>query len=150
MSRVRPSGFAGQARLVLLLLAPLLGGCATTGGSVAGSECKVFEPPRFAVRGRAAYDQDWIDSTIEGGIGACRWKRPAVRPASLDARPAPRPAIAPAKKRGLVRKIKDRIWPAVPSAPAAPPAVEITAPPAPPAPPPRRAIDELLHPMETH
>ena len=68
---------------LLLLLAPLLGGCAwqTVKGSVAGGECKVFERPEYVVLGKRPYDQNWIDGTIEGGVGACRWKRPAPRPA---------------------------------------------------------------------
>ncbi len=71
--------------LVLITAAAVLGGCTTTGiGSVKGGECRIFERPSFAVRGKARYDQDWIDSQIEGGVGGCGWKRPAPRPASID------------------------------------------------------------------
>jgi hypothetical protein len=139
---------------LLLLLAPWLGACnLQTLGSVAGGECKIFERPSYAVLGKRAYDQDWIDSQIEGGVGGCHWQRPAPRPPALDARPG---VAAPAKKPGLIRRLRDRVqppaaWPA--SAPAAvvplpqsePPPPE---PPSAPPPPPRSALDELLHPSE--
>lgn len=146
--------------LALLLLAPLLGGCLQTfGGSVAGGGCKFIERPPYAVRGLRQYDQDWVDSTIEGGVGACHWKRPAPRPPALDAGPARKAAVAPPKKRGLLRRIRDRVRPAAqpdatapalsPEAPAevpAPSPVEPAAAPPAPATTPRSAIDELLHP----
>lgn len=149
--------------MALALLAPLLAGCATDGiGSIKGGECRIFERPEYAVRGKLQYDQDWIDGNIEAGIGGCGWKRPVARPSALD---APKGHIvvrsAPVKKRGLLKRIKDRV--AHPfSKPVAPimqsppfadrwtPIAKPTPPepaPAPmPAPAPRDPVDELLHP----
>lgn len=139
----------------IVLLAALLGACQHTGpGSIAGGECKIFEAPKYEVRGKRAYDQDWIDSTVEGGVGGCRWKRPAPRPASLDAAPgAGSVAARPAKRRGIVARIRDRVMPPRIEAPAtAPPLEAAPAPPAivaPPAPrPPRSAIERLLEPRD--
>lgn len=134
-----------------LLLA--LGGCVTTGeGSISGSECKVFEAPKYAVKGARPYDQDWIDSTIEGGVGACHWQRPVARPASLDAPPKrpsvvkTKPALAPKKKPPLwLRMLRwNKPAPAAAPAPAVPTLTVLPAEPAAPAP--RSAIDELLSP----
>jgi hypothetical protein len=98
--------------LFLLPMFSLLGGCFLTpnGGSIAGGECKIFDAPKYVVRGLRQYDQDWIDSTIEVGVGACRWQRPAQRPAAID-QVAGRPVAAPMhpKKRGLIRRIRDRL-----------------------------------------
>jgi hypothetical protein len=139
-------------RLVLLsAVAASLAGCQTTGpASVKGGECRVFERPEYAIRGARQYDQDWVDSQIEGGVGACGWKRPAARPASLDA--APGQKVAPtfkAKKRGLIKRIKDRVVHPFtkPVAPIveSPPVASVPAPVVQ-APPPRDPVDELLHP----
>lgn len=145
-------------RLALLaLLAPLLGACATNGGgSVAGGECKFLERPTYVVRGARQYDQDWIDSTIEGGVGACGWQRPAPRPSQMDAPVVKTPAkAAPAPKKpkhGMLWHMRDA-WLkhkaaqsvealAVPDAPDATPPV------LPPLPAPvlRGTVDELLSP----
>jgi hypothetical protein len=108
-------------RMVIIAACAALAGCQTTGtGSVKGGECRVFERPEYAVRGKRPYDQDWVDSQIEGGVGACGWKRPAPRPASLDAAQAPKNvAPAPPKHRGIVKRITDRVtsWPAAKPAP---------------------------------
>lgn len=142
-------------RLAIILGVPLLlGACQTTGvGSVGGGECKIFERPQYVVLGKRPYDQDWIDSQIEGGIGGCGWQRPKARPASLDAVPGQKaaPVTKPAKKRGLIKRIKERVW-----KPKAEPIIELPAiitqgpPPAPmvppPEPPPRDPVDELLQP----
>lgn len=144
-------------RLLAFSALLVLGGCVTTGqGSVAGGECKVFDAPKYAVRGARPYDQDWIDSTIEGGVGACQWSRPLVRPAEWDA-PVPLPKARPVtkkpKKAGWIWRARSTVWPkkvVVPAQPAAVALPEIVAPePEPPAAPPpvaRSAIDELLHP----
>ncbi|MDG9697880.1 hypothetical protein QC281_48405, partial [Streptomyces sp. DH17] len=86
-------------RFILITAALLLAGCEsqTLKGSIAGGECRIFERPPYVVRGAKPYDQDWIDRQVEGGVGGCRWPRPAPRPAELDApavvsaKPAPRP-----------------------------------------------------------
>lgn len=141
---------------MIAITALLLAGCAAKGpASVAGGECRIFERPQYEVRGKRPYDQDWIDSQIEGGVGGCRWQRPAKRPASLDAAPAARPAVAaPKRKPGLVKRIRDRILPpaaAAPSPPAFPavaaPIEPVPPPPAPAPPKPRAPVDELLDPV---
>lgn len=121
-----------------------LGGCATRGPtSVSGDECRVFERPPYAVRGARPYDQEWIDSTVEGGVGACGWQRPAARPASLDASPAPvlkAKAKSPQHRvKGWVRFLHFLHHKKQAVAPEAVPAFD----PPPPAPP-KRPIDELL------
>jgi len=140
----------------IALLALLLAGCASRGGpaSIAGGECRIFEAPAYEVRGKRAYDQDWIDSQVEGGVGGCRWNRPAPRPASIDAGPPAKAAAAPAKRRGIIARIRDRVRPANAEAPAAaapplepPPAPPVVAP-APAPRPPRSAIERLLEPRD--
>lgn len=126
----------------------LLGGCVTTDGpgSVSGT-CSVFTPPTYAVRGATQYDQDWIDPTIEGGVGACHWPRPAARPAVMDAPQPKRHVPLPKKRPGLVARVKAKVWPTA----AVAPVVAVPEPePAPVAPPaaPRSAIDELLNPSD--
>jgi hypothetical protein len=131
------------AILLLALVAPLLGACEHLRGSVAGS-CSVFERPPYVVQGKTAYDQGVADNFVESGVAGCHWKRPAPRPASIDAAPG-RKVMPQAKRRGLIKRIRDRVLPArVESAPA--PAVVTPAPIAPAPLPPRRPIDELLDP----
>lgn len=138
---------------IVCLLALGAAGCAAKGpASIAGGECKIFERPEYAVRGKRPYDQDWIDSQVEGGVGGCGWKRPAARPASFDAAPARKPApVAPPKKRTVVQRIKDRITGTPAPAPvpyvAAPIIPAVAAPK--PAPAPRDPVDELLQPSES-
>jgi len=140
--------------LALLAMTMALGGCdfQTFKSSVAGS-CAVFERPPYAVRGKTSYDQNVADNFVESGVAGCNWQRPAPRPASLDASPGKAGEAPPAKKRGLVRRIRDRVkaaWPARAAAPVLPtpqppPSAVDPSPPAPP-PKPRSAIDELLQP----
>jgi hypothetical protein len=136
--------------LIIIAAALALSGCASTGpASIKGGECRIFERPAYAVQGKKPYDQDWIDSQVEGGVGGCGWKRPATRPASIDGTADVKIPPAPAKKRGIIRRIKDRVTgqkPAiepvpylVPPVPAAQPA---------PASPPRDRVDELLRPSD--
>jgi hypothetical protein len=144
--------------LGLLALLSLCGCAKDMGGSVSGGECKIFERPPYAVQGMRRYDQDWIDSQVEGGVGACGWQRPAARPPELDAQPTLKPTPKPVRKRSVLRKIKDKVWPraavapvtaapALPDRPVAddapPPAEPL--PPPPPKPRPLTAIEELLH-----
>ena len=139
-------------RLAIIAAAALtLGACQTTGiGSVGGGECKIFERPQYVVLGKRAYDQDWIDSQVEGGVGGCGWKRPAARPPALDAVPGQRAKAPPVKKRGIIRRIKDLHPFTKPVAPVvetpAPPVVVTSPPPLPPPPKPRDPVDELLRP----
>jgi hypothetical protein len=141
------------ARILIICAAGLLLTACQSGKmltSIPSGEAKVFEAPPYAVRGVTKYDQGWIDSQVEGGVAAFGWPRPAARPAALDKHPAIRPAPAPAKKRGVVKRIKDRITgnnPAIAPVPYLPPAPVAQPVPATP-PPPRDRVDELLRPTE--
>lgn len=107
------------ARIAMLGLAGLvLAGCQTTGpASVKGGECRIFERPEYAVRGKRRYDQDWIDSQIEGGVGGCGWKRPSPRPASIEGRPE-KAVAKPVRRRSVVERIKERVAPSPAPLPA--------------------------------
>ena len=136
--------------LSIVLAAPLLSGCMQHFQSSIAGTCKVFERPPYAVRGATPYDQNVADNFVEGGVAACNWKRPAPRPASLDA-PVKGGAVAvvPVKRKGFIKRIRDRVLPARAEPPAAvsAPAPVVAAPePAAPPPAPRRPIDELLRP----
>jgi hypothetical protein len=62
--------------LIVIVASIFLGGCAGhMPGSVAG-ECRVFDDPGFAVRGKRLKDSQWIGRTQEKGIEVCGWKRP--------------------------------------------------------------------------
>lgn len=153
--RIRP--------IMLLAIAPLLGGCPghIPVGSVAEGECRAFERPPYSLRGLTRYDQDQADMFVESGVGACHWPRPAPRPAELDASPVPKSVAAvkpkPAK-RGLVKRARDKLWPktsiapiVAPPAPPDRPVAEDAPPPDPPLPapePPKRKptdLEKLLH-----
>jgi hypothetical protein len=125
--------------------AALLAGCQNQAliGSIAGGECKVFERPKYEVRGVAVYDQRWIDRQVEGGVGACKWPRPEARPAEVDRAPVTaRPA---AQRTGRLKRIKAAVLPkAWPGTPAAPVVIVPAAVPAPKAAPPCAAVDRLL------
>jgi hypothetical protein len=137
--------------LIISAVGLLLTGCQSGKmlTSIPSGEAKVFEAPPYAVRGVTKYDQGWIDSQVEGGVAAFGWPRPAARPASLDKHPAVRPAPAP-KKRGIIKRIKDRVTgktPAIEPVPyLVPPVPAVEPQPAPP--PPRDRVDELLRPTE--
>ena len=150
-----PSRTRGPLRklplLAVLCSTATLGGCPGTSlpGSVAGGECRVFERPPYAVLGKTRYDQHVADTFVESGVGGCGWQRPAKRPASLDVAPGQKvAAVAAPKKRGLFKRIRDRLTTKKEPVPFLPP----EAPPAPiavvpaPVPPPRDPVDELLHP----
>lgn len=124
---------------VLALLC--LGGCATVPQpTVRSGECKVIERPQYVVRGLRRYDQDWIDSTIEGGVGACGWQRPAPRPASLDEKLIKK-AVPHHKIKPWLRFLR-AFHPKKPEPVAVTPIADPV--PEPPAPAPRKPIDELL------
>ena len=40
----------------------------------------VVESPEFIIDGKTQTDQNWIDNTLEGLIGACDWQRPKPKP----------------------------------------------------------------------
>lgn len=93
-----------QVKIIIAIFAvALLGGCANpTIGSVAGGECKLVHSPVYAVKGKASYDQEWIDDQIEAMVRGCRQARPKARPASIDAPPAKPSAMnvpVPVKKK---------------------------------------------------
>jgi hypothetical protein len=89
------------------------------------------------VMGVSQRDQDWIDDTVEAGVGACHWPRPQPR---MSASPAakPQPVIAKrhwwqrrSRKAAAPPKVAPKVEPAsAPSpAPVLPPAVEAATPP---------------------
>ena len=139
-------------RLAILVLAFPLAACEwqTTKGSIAGGESKVFEAPEYVVRGVKPYDQNWIDSNIEAGIGGFGWKRPKPRPDWMDA-PGTKNAPPPPKKLSFVGRIKakvNKIKAKVTRSPkvVAPiPYINVTPTFAPPSPP-RDPVDLLLRP----
>jgi hypothetical protein len=147
-------------RGLILVFVLLLTGCASKGtlpASVLGGECRVFEKPRYEVRGDKPYDQDWIDSTVESGVGGCGWDRPEPRPPEFDApRGTAKAKAPPLKKASLGARVKakvkniihrrpdpkpDEVWPKQPQMPITPTPVAPT-PKARPAPP----RDDLLDP----
>lgn len=139
---------SGRPKLLALPFLLALGGCVTDGTGSVGGSCAIFERPPYVVHGARPYDQEWIDSTIEGGVGGCKWERPAPRPAALDApRAAPKaaPAVKKNPKHGWIWRLPRKA--AAPVVEVAPPVAAPEPEPAPPPPPaPRSLIDELLHP----
>jgi hypothetical protein len=135
--------------IAVLAALPVLGGCMQTFKSSVAGSCGVFERPPYAVLGKTRYDQDVADKFVESGVAGCSWKRPAARPASLDALVRRKATAAPVKRKSFVKRIRDRILPPKVETPAP---VEVPVPTAapdpvpPPALPPRRPIDELLRP----
>lgn len=134
-----------QVKILALLPLLVLGGCVTTDGvgSVTRGECKVFEAPQHEIRGATQHDQDWIDPTIESGVGGCHWARPAQRPVEWDVPKAPRHKVkavpVPKAKPAWLRMLRSEPQPAPEPVAAAP------EPPPPSAP--RSALDQLLHPV---
>lgn len=133
----------------------VLSGCdpATLRGSIAGGECRVFEHPQYAVRGLRPYDQHWVNSQVEGGVGGCGWARPAPRPPELDAVPVQKKAAAQKKpiRQSFAKRFKERViapFQAAPPVVASPPVIVAPAPEPPVPPKPRSAVDELLDPSE--
>jgi hypothetical protein len=144
-------------RAIAILFTLLLAGCG--GGksltSIQGGESKIFEAPPYVVKGKAPYDQNWIDSQVEGGVAAFGWPRPAPRPPAIDAPRSKQKAAPPKKpvKQSFARRFKDRVtapFRAAPPVVASPPVVAAPAPAPPAAPPPksRDAVDELLDPSQ--
>lgn len=150
--RTFKDGFIFGLAAPVLLLTLLLGGCAHAPhpASVSSGECKVFQAPSYVVKGKKQYDQDWIDSTVEGGVGACGWQRPAARPAALDGAAVKQKPAAKAKKPTWLQMLHGLKRPVAAPAPApvaseAPPTEpEPTPAPPPLAPAPLRPIDKLL------
>lgn len=127
---------------------------------MSGGECKIKEPPPHVILGKTQTDQDWIDGEVEVGVTVCGFPRPGPRPAALDAPPATRQvagARPPAKKKGFIRRVKERVWkpkaepvvevPAAITPAPLPPPVVVAAPPKV-APPPQDPVDALLHPRK--
>lgn len=65
-------------KIILMLSALLVAGCSgmPKPATVLTGECRVFEAPDFAPKGKTRKDQFWIDKTVESGIAACDWPRP--------------------------------------------------------------------------
>ena len=145
------------ARVAAILFASLLAGCGggKTLTSIQGGESKVFEAPPYVVKGKARYDQNWIDSQVEGGVAAFGWPRPAPRPPELDAAGRKSGAVSAKKKQqakpSFAKRFKDRVtapFKAAPPVLVSPPIIAAPAPTPAPAPKPRDAVDELLDPSE--
>ncbi len=141
-------------RLAILILALPLAGCfETTKGSISGGESKVFEAPEYVVRGVKPYDQNWIDSNIEAGIGGFGWQRPKPRPEWMDA-PGTKNAPPPPKNlsfigrvKAKISKVKTKLTPKPKVKVVAPiPYIDTTPVFIPPPPPPRDPVDQLLRP----
>jgi hypothetical protein len=127
---------------------------------VTGGECKIKEPPPHVILGKTQVDQDWVDGEIEVGVTVCGFPRPGPRPATLDAPTTRQIAAAPApvKRKGFVRRVKERLIrpasaaeapaPLQPQPPIVPgpPVVAAPTPPAPP--PPQDPVDALLRPRK--
>lgn len=79
----------------LLAGGTMLGSCAGHMPASVGGECRVFNDPGFAVRGKHLKDDQWIGTTQEKGIEVCGWKRPKFRPTVAAARQPPKPALLP-------------------------------------------------------
>ncbi len=90
------------------MLGTLLAGCATNKasvGSTRGGECRIVHTPKYAVKGRTSYDQNWVDDTTERLVGGCDQPRPAARPPELD-RVARRPVVVAPPAAPVVPKKK--------------------------------------------
>lgn len=144
-------GMPMKASFIVIAVGLALGGCTSIQkiNSIHGGEAKIFERPQYEVRGATRYDQDWIDSQVEGGVAAFGWERPAPRPPELDHPSQRLPTIAakPAKKPRLLKRIKNKlIKPKAMPTPVSEPSPVVPAEIVPPPPPPRKPIDELLQP----
>jgi hypothetical protein len=79
----------------------LLAGCAPpTIGSITGGECQLTHTPEYAVKGQTAYDQKWVNKTVEAQVVGCKQPRPKPRPAGWSTHtvagktvPVPPPAV---------------------------------------------------------
>lgn len=138
-------------RGLLMVAALFLAGCQNKAliSSIPGGESKVFEEPPYEVHGKTKYDQNWIDSQIEGGVAAYGWRRPSARPAEIDAPSAQVKHVAtadPKKNPGILKRIRATVTGKSPA--ASPEPVPYVTEPLPPAAPPkpRSAVDELLYP----
>jgi hypothetical protein len=109
LNKIGSGSSALRSFAIIGALAVTLGACGTNPkGSVLGGDCKAFEPPTYVVKGKAQYDQDWIDGNIEAGVGACNWPRPGARPPDLDAPVVGHRApviVAPPKKKTLRERL---------------------------------------------
>ncbi len=74
-----------------------------------GGEAHALKGPEFVVKGATDFDQRWIDDTVEAGVAALGWQRPAERPPEWDKPLAPAAAVAsiPAPKKKL--RLRDRL-----------------------------------------
>jgi hypothetical protein len=83
------------------MIAFVLAGCG--GGklaSVSGS-CGLFEGPEYVVTGADPYSDNWVNRTVESGIGGCSWQRPTNPPPAATAPVVKPPPVATRKRRVL-------------------------------------------------
>jgi hypothetical protein len=85
--------------------------CGTLQQGSATGKCPAFDAPTYVVKGKQQYDQDWIDSNTEAGVGACGWQRPKPRPPELDAARPVNPTVGktPIKRKGIIARAKQRV-----------------------------------------
>jgi hypothetical protein len=106
--------------LLALCALTLLAGCAPQiVGSVIGGECKLTHTPEYAVKGQTAYDQRWINNTVEAQVVGCKQPRPKKRPAGWSTHtvggktvPVPPPEVSPVNEPSpapLKPRLRDRL-----------------------------------------
>lgn len=106
----------GKKSGIVLLVAVsgiLLGACAHNPNkaqlrSLDGA-CNAFPKPVYQVKGKTPYDQQWADEVTEAGVAGCQWKRPAKRPAALDAPKAKKaPVVKESKWKRAWKKVRGK------------------------------------------
>lgn len=97
----------------------LLAGCANNQFATLKSAGQSLPQAQYRVLGKTRYDQLWIDKTIEVEVASLGHKRPAARPAALDASPRsvkaiimeqPEPGAFEAKTSPVVTVQKPTVW----------------------------------------
>jgi hypothetical protein len=85
------------------MIAFVLAGCG--GGklaSVSGS-CGLFEGPEYVVTGADPYSDNWVNRTVESGIGGCNWERPTNPPPAATAPVVKPPPVVVKRKRRVLK-----------------------------------------------
>jgi hypothetical protein len=69
--------------LIAVAIGINLGACVSSSDRRAATikgACDSFVPPPHAIKGKTRSDQRWISGTVESGVSACGWARPAPHP----------------------------------------------------------------------
>jgi hypothetical protein len=89
----------------------LLAGCFSAKKVSTKGACEAFPRAQYAYQGKAKEDQRFINKSIEAGVGACGFARPAPRPAHWGTHTVGNKTVlvppAP-KKKGLLDRIRGR------------------------------------------